>query len=96
MLGVSRGTLINAFKKLRGATPAKYLHEQQVAHAKELLKRGWSIERVADEASYGTKRAFFRSFRAVTGTTPNAYRIEQTVSRQADRRRDGVDSKATP
>lgn len=84
-LGISRGTLIHAFKELQGTTPAKYFREQEIVRAKELLRRGWSIERVAREAGYGTKRSFFRSFRAATGTTPDTYRIEQTVSRLGSR-----------
>jgi AraC-like DNA-binding protein len=94
-LGVSRGTLIRAFKGIQGTTPSKYLHERQVARAKEFLNRGWSIERAAREAGYGTRRAFFRSFRTVTGTTPNVYRIGQSVPRQPHGRHDGVRPKAT-
>jgi AraC-like DNA-binding protein len=81
-LGGSRGTLIRAFKEQLGTTPARCLRQDQIARAKDFLRRGWSIERVAREACYGTRRAFFRSFRAETGMTPEAYRIEQNVTRQ--------------
>src|SRR5205809_178167 len=66
-LEISRGTLINAVKELRGTTPGKYLRQRQVDRAKEYLQRGWPLERVAHEAGYGSQRAFFRSFRAATG-----------------------------
>jgi methylphosphotriester-DNA--protein-cysteine methyltransferase len=94
-LAVSRGTLISAVKKLTGTTPAKYFRQQQVHRVKGFLRRGWPIELAAREAGYGTRRAFFRSFRTVTGTTPNVYRIEQSVPRQPRGRHDGVRPKAT-
>lgn len=81
-LGVARGTLVDTFKQLHRMTPGKYFREQQVRCAKELLRRGWSIERVASHAGYATRRAFCRSFRAQTGMTPTAYQLEQNVPRQ--------------
>lgn len=81
-LGVSRGTLTSAVERLRGVTPSKYLRRQKAVRAEELLKQGVAIERVAREAFYGTRRAFFRSFRAETGMTPAAYRTEQNVTGQ--------------
>ncbi len=89
-LGVSRGSLIKTVKDLRGTTPAKYFRQKQVARAKQLLDRGWSIERVVREAGFGVKRSFFRSFHAETGITPTRYRIEQSVTRQRRRSRDRV------
>lgn len=92
-LKVSRGTLISSFKKLRGTTPAKYFRQQEVQLAKELFQRGWSIERVAKQSGFGTRRTFFRSFRTETGMTPNAYLIEQNVPRQRHHRRDRLNGK---
>ena len=94
-LAVSRGTLISAMKKLSGITPAKYFRQRQVERAQEFLLRGWPIEGAARQAGFGTRRAFFRSFRAQTGMTPNTYRIEQSVPRQPRGRSDGVRAKAT-
>jgi AraC-like DNA-binding protein len=93
-LRVSRGTLITFVKKLRGTTPAKYFRQRQIQLAQKLLRRGWSIERVARYAGFGTRRTFFRSFRTETGVTPDAYRIEQNVPRQHHHRRDRLDHKA--
>lgn len=81
-LGVSRGTLTSAIKRLEGVTPARHLRRRKTACAEELLKQGVTIERVAREACYGTRRAFFRSFQAETGMTPATYRIEQNVTKQ--------------
>lgn len=60
-------------------TPVKYFQQRRVERAKDLLRRGWSIDQVFRDAGYGTRRAFHRSFRFVTGTTPAAYRAEQDV-----------------
>jgi AraC-like DNA-binding protein len=79
-LGVSRGTLISAIKNLEGVTPVKYLRRQKALRAEELLRQGLVIERVAREACYGTRRAFFRSFLAETGITPATYRLKQNVT----------------
>ncbi len=91
-LGVARGTLVTAVKETRGTTPAKYFRMKQVALAKKLLERGWTIERVAREAGYGTRRAFFRSFHEVTGVTPGAYRLERNVPRRRRPFRDRLQS----
>lgn len=90
-LSVSRGTLISSVKKLRGITPAKYFRQRQVQCAKELIQRGWSIEIVAKRSGFGTTRTFFRTFRTETGTTPDAYRIEQNVPRQRRRVHDRLE-----
>ena len=73
-LGVSQATLVKAVKMSRGTTPAKYLKARQLACAKQLLRQGLSMERVARRAGYGSTRALFRSFKAATGRTPAAFR----------------------
>ena len=87
-LNVSRGTLISFVKKLRGTTPAKYFRQRRIRLAKTLLQRGWPLDRVARQSGFGTRRTFFRSFRAETGMTPDAYRTERNVPRQHHPRRD--------
>ncbi len=95
MLGVSRGTLIKAIKRLQGMSPGAYLKREQIACAKRLLRRGWSIERTARRAGYGTVRTFFRVFREATGMTPATFRdSEQNVSRHPVRRRDRLSPKS--
>jgi AraC-like DNA-binding protein len=81
-LGVSRGTLIQTLKRLQGVTPAQYFREQRLTKAKHFLRRGWPIDRIVRRAGYGTRRTFFRSFRAAAGKTPAAYRSEQNVISQ--------------
>ena len=89
LLGVSRGTLIKAIKRLQGMTPGAYLKRKQITCAKGLLRRGWSIEQTARRAGYGTERTFFRAFRDATGVTPAVFRAsERNVRRQPSGRRD--------
>jgi AraC-like DNA-binding protein len=73
-LGVSRRTLMKDFRQLEKMTPSGYLKRKQIARAKLLLLRGWSVQRCAFAAGFGTPRSFFRSFRAIVGMTPAAYR----------------------
>jgi AraC-like DNA-binding protein len=57
------------------------LKAKQLARAKQLLDRGWSIDRAARKSGYATKRAFFRSFHDATGSTPEQFRRrEQNVT----------------
>lgn len=89
MVGVSRGTLIKAIKRLQGMAPGAYLKREQIACAKRLLRRGWSIERTARRAGYGTVRTFFRAFREATGVTPAVFRErERNVRRRPSGKRD--------
>lgn len=89
MLDVSRGTLIKAIKRLQGMTPGAYLRQEQLSCAKRLLRRGWSIERTARKAGYGTVRTFFRAFSDAVGVTPAVFRArERNVTRHPYRRHD--------
>ena len=89
-LGVSRGTLTTKIKKLCGTTPGVYLKSKQLAKAKSLLCHHMSINRVAWQAGYGSRRAFFRTFGALMDKTPATYQVEQSVSRRTRRPRAGV------
>ena len=79
-LRVSRGTLTESLKRVRGVTPARYFGDQQIAKAKQFLRLGWPTERVVRRLGCGSRRTFSRSFRAATGKTPAAYRSEQNVT----------------
>ena len=77
-LGLTRLTLTHASWATYGLPPAAYLKGRQVEHSKQLLAdTHLNLTRVAYEAGFGTRRTFFRAFRAVTGMTPSEYRKAQ-------------------
>jgi len=74
-LGLTRLALTRASWAAYGLPPAAYLKHRQVEHSEQLLAHTHlNLTRVAYEAGFGTRRAFYRVFRALLGMTPSEYR----------------------
>lgn len=61
------------FKNETGITPAFYIQKQRIECAKELLKAGYSITKVAHELDFCSSNYFSVVFRRVTLMTPSQY-----------------------
>jgi len=68
-------TLIRQFRATTGTTPLKWLNEQRVQRARELLERGTlPIDQVGHVSGLGGPANFRRHFALATGVNPSTYR----------------------
>jgi len=75
LIGMSRTSFINQFKKLIGSTPIDYLTECRMKLAyKKLLLGKESIITIALDVGYQSESAFSRAFKKVMGTNPRDVR----------------------
>ncbi|MFE7773376.1 GlxA family transcriptional regulator [Streptomyces sp. NPDC057445] len=73
--GLSERTFSRRFHEQTGTTPLQWLLRARVRRAQYLLETTDDpVERVADQAGFGSPTAFRERFRRVTGTTPHGYR----------------------
>jgi AraC family transcriptional regulator len=76
LANLSRFHLLRAFKKSLGVTPYKYITEQRVERAKELLSRtDMPIAAISDLCGFGAFAHFSATFRRMTGSTPTQFRL---------------------
>lgn len=64
------------FKQFTGITPYKYVRQQRIKRAKQLLKqKQFSIVDVAWSYGFSSQSSFTVAFRQIVGVTPGQYRI---------------------
>ena len=74
-LGLSRGTLTRRFREQFGTSLLQYINEARHRRACRMLRLiRLSLNDVAYRCGYGSRRTFFRAFRAIEGITPGEYR----------------------
>jgi AraC-like DNA-binding protein len=72
---MSRTGLNRWFVGHYGTPAGTYLKQRQIEKAKHLLIRtNLSTTQIGYESAFGTRRAFYRAFLRLTGTTPGEYR----------------------
>lgn len=72
---MSPGHFLRGFRIALGMTPYRYVLEQRVAHARELLRTtGLPIADIAVECGFRTPSHLSAKFRARVGTSPSRYR----------------------
>jgi transcriptional regulator GlxA family with amidase domain len=72
---MSERTFSRRFREQTGTTPLQWLLLARVRRAQYLLENtDHPVERVADQAGFGSATAIRERFRRVTGTTPQSYR----------------------
>ncbi len=72
---VSPRTFARRFRAETGTTPHKWLLDQRILHARQLLESSnSSIEEVASRCGFGSAASLRDHFKRRTGTSPNAYR----------------------
>lgn len=81
---MSRARFASHFRRVVGNTPMAHLGDWRLVVARSLLRRGRSVQAVADEVGYGSASALSRAFVAQLGVSPRAWRDEQ---RRADQGR---------
>jgi transcriptional regulator GlxA family with amidase domain len=73
--GVTSRTLLRHFARASAGTPAEYLKDVRIEHARTLLESSpGPIKAVAADSGYHDLPAFIRAFRARTGVSPGEYR----------------------
>ncbi|TQJ92018.1 GlxA family transcriptional regulator [Streptomyces sp. SLBN-31] len=73
--GMGERTFSRRFREQTGTTPLQWLLRARVRRAQYLLENSdRPIERIAQQAGFGSPTAFRERFRRVVGTTPQAYR----------------------
>ena len=76
LLGTNRTYLTNNIKAATGQTFTQYVNTYRVEYAKELLSShpDEKISAIWAESGFATESSFFRTFKAVTGTTPSEWK----------------------
>ncbi|MEU9733038.1 helix-turn-helix domain-containing protein [Streptomyces sp. NPDC048002] len=73
--GMSERTFGRRFREQTGTTPLQWLLRARVRRAQYLLENSdHPVERIAQQAGFGSPTAFRERFRRTVGTTPYAYR----------------------
>jgi AraC family transcriptional regulator len=73
--GVSTGYLHRAFRARFHCTPGDYVRRKRIEYVKRALRRSREpISRIAYAAGFGDQAHLTRSFRALVGVTPGAFR----------------------
>lgn len=73
--GLSTRSLIRRFHATTGTTPLRWLHEQRLARARELLETtDLTIEHISEQCGLGTAANLRHHFDRTLGVTPTAYR----------------------
>ena len=80
LLGTNRTYLSNNIKAATGQTFTQYVNTYRVEYAKELLSShpDEKISAIWAESGFATESSFFRTFKAVTGTTPSEWKGKTT------------------
>ena len=71
--GMSRARFAATFHTTVGITPMAYLSEWRLGVAQSLLRKGYSVQIVADRIGYASASALSRAFAAHIGLSPTAW-----------------------
>jgi AraC family transcriptional activator FtrA len=72
---MSERTFLRRFREITGTTPARWLHEQRIAVAQQLLEESDApMEEIAAVTGYGTGATMRVQFRKRVGIAPSEYR----------------------
>ncbi|HEV2634682.1 MAG TPA: helix-turn-helix domain-containing protein [Actinocrinis sp.] len=73
--GMGERTFSRRFREQTGTTPLQWLLCARVRQAQYLLETtDYTVERIAEQAGFGSATSFRERFKRVTSTTPHAYR----------------------
>ncbi len=76
---ISRSTLCDMFKKNLNLTPSKYIDAKRFSHAKKLLEKGESVQKVCDACGFSDCSYFVSAFKRRFGITPHHYSKENKI-----------------
>ncbi len=75
---ISPQHLIRIFKKYTSITVHDYIVCKRVIRAKELIRKGYSLESSLKDAGFTSYSGFYRAFKAKTGLSPKEYACKYT------------------
>lgn len=70
---ISRYHLGTLFKKATGFTVNEYIINRRVLKSRELLKKGFSVQRAGEMAGFNNTSHFIRTFKKLVGLPPKRY-----------------------
>ncbi len=71
--GISAVALVRTFKKSFGLPPYEWLNAKRINFARQKLRHGQPLSKVAHDLGYADQPHFNRRFKAATGLTPAAF-----------------------
>ena len=81
--GMARSSVSTLFRRQCGITLSRYVGSLRVEEAKNLLRRGFSVNEVTLRVGYHDTTSFIRKFKRLTGMTPGEYAGSLTRSAAA-------------
>ncbi len=78
---LSRFHFVRAFRDEFNATPHRYLQEQRIERAKELLASGLSVTDACFEVGFESVGSFSTLFHRLVGEPPGRYRARRVFAR---------------
>ena len=80
---MARSHFIREFRRVFGETPYRYLQRRRVERAMFLLRHGTdSVTEVCAKVGFTSLGSFSRTFTAIVGSTPTAYREASAATEQ--------------
>lgn len=73
---VSQSTITHLFHEKMGISFYKYVTRRRLAEAKNLIREGMPMEKVASRVGFGDYSAFYRAFRQEFGISPRDFRAQ--------------------
>lgn len=75
---ISPSTLLRMFRKNVGVTPAKYIVQQRIEYAKQLLlSTDYTVDRISTALFFSSSRHFYKVFHETVGVAPTTWKREQ-------------------
>jgi len=84
-LGISRTTLMTAFKRHTDTTLSEYITRVRVKKATSFIRLGATQEQAAEQAGFGNGGSLIRAFRHCYGMTPKQYMKSLTDDGKSDK-----------
>jgi AraC family transcriptional regulator len=76
LVGISQFHFSHLFKQAMGVAPYRYLQQQRIERAKQLLQTKQPITEIALACGFSSHSHLSKQFRQYTGITPSAYRTQ--------------------
>jgi AraC-like DNA-binding protein len=84
-LGTSVSSVVRAFRRVTGTSPARYIEQHRIGQAQRSLRyTDLAIHIVAERSGYEDPYHFSRVFKRVTGMSPSDYREQALTSPNRD------------
>lgn len=78
VMGVSRSRFAEAFTRVVGETPARYVAKVKMFQARRWIQHeGMRVTVAADRLGYDSEASFSRAFKRIMGTSPSSVRAER-------------------